>query len=159
MDLTRSLAHSGPVLIISGDWMSPTLVCHGTQPSARDPAARVVHLATAHLSNLSAASFTVALLNFFSRGHAFTTPHGGAPAGTRGCARAKHAAAPDQRGLPELIKRAYGERFWTRPGLDIRARRLWCSYAITAGWGDGGIPAARAHGLEREMEWCDIEEV
>ena len=63
------------------------------------------------------------------------------------------------REFQDLITRyAWGE-IWTRPGLDLRTRRL-LALAMTAAL--GRWEEFRLHvrtGLARELEWCDLEEV
>ena len=63
------------------------------------------------------------------------------------------------RDFQELITRFAWGTIWTRPGLDHRTRRLLV-LAITASM--GRWEEFRLHlgaGLERELEWPDIEEV
>jgi alkylhydroperoxidase/carboxymuconolactone decarboxylase family protein YurZ len=58
-----------------------------------------------------------------------------------------------------LITRYAWGSIWTRPGLDIRTRRLLV-LAMTAALGRWG--EFRLHvrtGLGAELEWCDLEEV
>ena len=73
--------------------------------------------------------------------------------------RAVAATTEFTRGFQDLITRyAWGE-IWTRPGLDLRTRRLLV-LAITASL--GRWEEFRLHvrtGLPRELEWCDLEEV
>jgi alkylhydroperoxidase/carboxymuconolactone decarboxylase family protein YurZ len=57
-----------------------------------------------------------------------------------------------------LTRYAWGS-VWTRPGLDVRMRRL-LALAIAAAL--GRWEEFRLHvrtGLEHELEWCDLEEV
>jgi len=73
--------------------------------------------------------------------------------------RARESATEFTRDFQDLITRyAWGE-IWTRPGLDVRTRRLLV-LAITAAM--GRWEEFRLHvrtGLEHELEWCDLEEV
>ena len=59
----------------------------------------------------------------------------------------------------DLITRYAWGTIWTRPGLDLRTRRLLV-LAITAAL--GRWEEYRLHvrtGLPRDLEWCDLEEV
>jgi len=63
------------------------------------------------------------------------------------------------RDFQDLIARYAWGAIWTRPGLDLRTRRLLV-LAITAAL--GRWEEYRLHvrtGLPRELEWCDLEEV
>lgn len=166
MDLTSSLAQiQVPVLIISGDLdVSLPWSGHGDVLAREIPAARVIHLATAHLSNLEMPrSFTAALLHFLLP--ADTAVHDAgmgirrAVLGDAHVDKAIAAAALTSEDFQDFITRCVWGAIWTRPGLDIRTRRLLV-LAITAGM--GRWEEFRLHvrtGLERELEWCDIEEV
>ena len=166
MDLTPSLAQiQVPVLIISGDLdVSLPWSGHGDVLAREIPAARVVHLATAHLSNLEMPrSFTAALLDFLLP--ADTADHDAGMGVRRAVLGDPHvdkaiaAAALTSEDFQDFITRCVWGTIWTRPGLDIRTRRLLV-LAITAGM--GRWEEFRLHvrtGLERELEWCDIEEV
>jgi alkylhydroperoxidase/carboxymuconolactone decarboxylase family protein YurZ len=66
------------------------------------------------------------------------------------------AASP---AFQDVITRYGWGTIWTRPGLDIRTRRL-LAIAIAAAM--GRWEEFRMHvrlGLARELEWCDLEEV
>lgn len=166
MDLTPSLAQiQVPVLIISGDLdVSLPWSGHGDVLAREIPAARVAHLATAHLSNLEMPrSFTAALLH--SLLPADTAVHDAGMGVRRAVLGDPHvdkaiaAAALTSEDFQDFITRCVWGTIWTRPGLDIRTRRLLV-LAITAGM--GRWEEFRVHvrtGLERELEWCDIEEV
>jgi 4-carboxymuconolactone decarboxylase len=63
------------------------------------------------------------------------------------------------RDFQDLITRYAWGTIWTRPGLDIRTRRLLV-LAMTAAL--GRWEEFRLHvrtGLVHELEWCDLEEV
>jgi 3-oxoadipate enol-lactonase / 4-carboxymuconolactone decarboxylase len=151
-------------LVISGDldvslpWTghSEVLATHIRRP-------RVVHLKTAHLSNLEMPrSFSAAL-------HAFlpTERTDGRESGMR-VRRAVLGDAHVDKSLASTLSTPEFQDFitryawgtvWTRPGLDVRTRRLLV-LAITAAM--GRWEEFRLHvrtGLAHELEWCDIEEV
>ena len=165
MDLTDTMsAIRLPVLIISGRH-DPSLPWkgHGDRLAGGIPGARVRHLPTAHLSNLEAPrSFTAALLEFLAAG-----PRGSVrEAGMRvrrtvlGDAHVDRASLdPVSPAFQELITSYAWGTIWTRPGFDVRTRRLQV-LAITAA--TGRWEEFRLHvrtGLARELEWCDLEEV
>lgn len=166
MDQTGALAQIRiPVLVISGDFdVSLPWAGHG-EPLARGIAeSRVVHLPTAHLSNLEAPrSFTAAVLGFL-----LPSERGSVEAGLRtrravlGDAhvdRALASAAESSEDFQDLITRYAWGTIWTRPGLDVHTRRLLV-LAVTAAM--GRWEEFRLHlktGLDRELEWCDVEEV
>ncbi len=151
-------------LVISGDldvslpWTghSEVLASHIRRP-------RVVHLKAAHLSNLEMPrSFSAAL-------HAFlpTERTDGRESGMR-VRRAVLGDAHVDKSLASTLSTPEFQDFitrfawgtvWTRPGLDVRTRRLLV-LAITAAM--GRWEEFRLHvrtGLAHELEWCDIEEV
>lgn len=166
MDLTGMIGRIRiPVLIISGHLdVALPWAGHGDVLARGIPAARVVHLAAAHLSNIEAPrSFTAALLDFL------------VPAGTAspetglrmrrevlGDAHVDDAlasATQSSQDFQDLVTRYAWGTVWTRPGLDVRTRRLLV-LAITAAM--GRWEEFRLHvrtGLPRELEWCDLEEV
>jgi 3-oxoadipate enol-lactonase/4-carboxymuconolactone decarboxylase len=166
MDERASLATIRcPVLVIDGELdVSLPWQGHGEILGRDIPSAHVVHLHAAHLSNLECPrSFTRALFRFFA-------PPAGAGVdrgmqvrrevlGAEHVDRAVAATTEFTRGFQDLITRyAWGE-IWTRPGLDLRTRRLLV-LAITASL--GRWEEFRLHvrtGLPRELEWCDLEEV
>ena len=161
MDQTSLLtAIRAPVLIISGDHdVSLPWAGHGEVLARAIPNARAIHLPAAHLSNLEAPrSFSAALFGFLD----------GAASGdgmemrrtVLGAAHVDRAsAAPASTAFQDLITRYAWGAVWTRPGLDIRTRRLLV-LATTAAL--GRWDEFRLHvrtGLQRELEWCDLEEV
>lgn len=164
-DLTAELGNLKPhTLVITSD-LDGSLPWHGHSEvlAARIRKPRVVHLKAAHLSNLEMPhSFSAAL-------HAFlpTERTDGRESGMR-IRRAVLGDAHVDRSLvspystPEfqdfLTRYAWGS-VWTRPGLDVRTRRLLV-LAMTAAM--GRWEEFRLHvrtGLSHELEWCDIEEV
>jgi 4-carboxymuconolactone decarboxylase len=69
------------------------------------------------------------------------------------------ASAARSDDFQDLITRYAWGTIWTRPGFDIRTRRLLV-LAMTAAM--GRWEEFRLHvrtGLPRELEWCDIEDV
>ena len=164
-DMTAELGNLKPhTLVISGD-LDASLPWHGHSEvlAARIRKPRVVHLKTAHLSNLEMPhSFSAAL-------HAFlpTERTDGRESGMRirrsvlGDAHVDRSLASPY-STPEfqdfITRYAWGS-VWTRPGLDVRTRRLLV-LATTAAM--GRWEEFRLHvrtGLTHELEWCDIEEV
>jgi 3-oxoadipate enol-lactonase/4-carboxymuconolactone decarboxylase len=165
MDLTPVLARIRvPVLIINGEIdTSLPWTGHGDVLAREIPGAQVVHLASAHLSNLETPrAFTAALFAFL------LPPADAAEAGPRvrraalGDAhvdRAVASAAETSLAFQEMITRYAWGGIWARPGLDWRTRRLLV-LAIAASM--GRWDEFRLHvrsGLARELEWCDVEEV
>lgn len=154
-----------PVLIISGDRdVSLPWAGHGDVLARAIPGARVRHLAAAHLSNLEAPrAFAAALLDFLR-----PSPTSSAEAGLRvrravlGDAhvdRALASASDVSADFQDLVTRYAWGTIWTRPGLDVRTRRLLV-LAVTAAM--GRWEEFRLHvrtGLAHELEWCDLEEI
>ena len=150
--------------MISGDLdVSLPWTGHSEILASRIRRPRVVHLKTAHLSNLELPrSFSAAL-------HAFlpTERTDGRESGMRvrravlgdahvDKALESTASTPE---FQDFITRYAWGTIWTRPGLDVRTRRLLV-LATTAAM--GRWEEFRLHlrtGLARELEWCDIEEV
>jgi 3-oxoadipate enol-lactonase/4-carboxymuconolactone decarboxylase len=153
-----------PTLVISGEldvslpWKGHSEVLAS---SIREP--RIVHLKTAHLSNLERPrSFSAALHAFLPRDPADLRESG---------MRVRRAVLGDAHvdkslvstlSTPEfqdfITRFAWGS-IWTRPGLDVRTRRLLV-LSITAAM--GRWEEFRLHvrtGLVHELEWCDLEEV
>ncbi|MPY90307.1 MAG: 3-oxoadipate enol-lactonase [Luteitalea sp.] len=166
MDLTATMGQIRvPVLIISGDLdVSLPWTGHGDVLAGGIPRARVVHLPTAHLSNLETPrSFTAALLDFLAPANT-ASPEDGmrmrrAVLGDAHVDQALAAAASSSEAFQDLVTRYGWGSIWTRPGLDVRTRRLLV-LAMTAAM--GRWEEFRLHlrtGLSRELEWCDVEEV
>ena len=132
---------------------------------ARDiPNARVLHLPTAHLSNLERPrSFTSALLDFLvsAAGDALEAGYQ-MRRETLGDAYVDAAIAKTTeftREFQELITRYAWGTVWTRPGLDRRTRRL---LALSATCSLGRWEEFRLHvrtGLEHLLEPCDLKEL
>jgi 3-oxoadipate enol-lactonase/4-carboxymuconolactone decarboxylase len=154
-----------PTLIIVGDrdvstpWEGPGQVL------AREiSGARVEHLPTAHLSNLEApSSFNAALAHFLLPAPADTLAAGfetrRAVLGDAHVNRAMAATTTDfTRDFQELITRYAWGSIWSRPGLDIRTRRM---LALTATAALGRWEEYRLHvrtGLAYGLEPCDLQE-
>lgn len=154
-----------PVLVVSGDLdVSMPWATHSRILAERIPGARTVHLDAGHLSNIEAPRmFSAALAEFL-----LPAPPSRLEAGERvrravlGDAhvdRATAAATLLTRDFQALITEYAWGAIWSRPGLDVRTRRL-LALAITAAlgrWEEFRLHA-RA-GLARELELCDLEEV
>ena len=151
-----------PTLIVDGAYdVSLPWQGHGEAMAAGLAHATVVRLAAAHLSNLERPrSFTAALLRFLLP--APDTYADGLQVRRRvlGAAHVDRASAsPASAAFQELITRYAWGSIWTRPGLDIRTRRLLV-LAMTAAL--GRWEEFRLHvrtGLAAELEWCALEEV
>lgn len=154
-----------PVLVISGDLDVPMpWTGHGEVIARGISGATVVHLDAAHLSNIERPrSFTAALYRFLLPAGE-TAREGGLHMrrqvlGDAHVDRALASATASTRDFQELLTRYAWGAIWTRPGLDVRTRRLLVA-AITASL--GRWEEFRLHvrtGLARELEWCDLEEV
>ncbi len=164
-DLTAAIEKIAvPVLVISGELdVSLPWRGHG-ELLAGIPGARVVHLPTAHLSNLEAPrSFTEALFDFLLPPQAGSYEDGlrmrRTVLGDAHVDRALASTTPFNRAFQDLITRYAWGAIWTRPGLDLRTRRLLV-LAMTAAM--GRWEEFRLHlrtGLAGGLEWCDLEEV
>lgn len=152
-----------PALIISGDRdVSTPWSGHGDRLAADIPGARVVHLPTAHLSNLEAPRAFLAAVRAFLLPPAEPSGEPGMKIRRRvlGDAHVDRAStAPVSPAFQDLITRYVWGTIWTRPGLDMRTRRLLV-LAVTAA--TGRWEEFRLHvraGLAGGLETCDIEEV
>jgi 3-oxoadipate enol-lactonase/4-carboxymuconolactone decarboxylase len=165
MDQTATMSAIGmPALIISGDGdVSLPWDGHGELLARAIAGARVVHLPTAHLSNLEAPrSFTAAVRGFLRP----ATNDAAVDAGMKvrravlGDAHVDQSmAAPVSPDFQRLITQYAWGTIWTRPGFDVRTRRLLV-LAMTAAM--GRWEEFRLHvrtGMAHELEWCDLEEV
>jgi len=154
-----------PVLVVDGELdVSLPWKGHG-EILARDiPGAEVVHLRAAHLSNLECPrAFTSAVLRFLAAPADSTLDAGmrmrRLVLGEDHVDRAIASTTEFTRDFQDLITRYAWGAIWTRPGLDLRTRRL-LALAITAAL--GRWEEYRLHvrtGLPRDLEWCDLEEV
>jgi 3-oxoadipate enol-lactonase/4-carboxymuconolactone decarboxylase len=154
-----------PTLIIAGNRdVSTPWDGHG-EILARDiPAAQSLRLPAAHLSNLERPrSFSAALLGFLLPQSTTDTLDAGnatrrAVLGDAHVDRAAAATDDFNREFRELITRYAWGSIWTRPGLDVRTRRLLVlvTMASLGRWEEFSMHA-RA-GLEHELEPCDLKE-
>jgi 3-oxoadipate enol-lactonase/4-carboxymuconolactone decarboxylase len=154
-----------PALIVDGELdVSLPWKGHGDLLARDLPGAAVVHLPAAHLSNIeSPRAFGAALLRFLLPPAAVPGEAGmqvrRAVLGDAHVERAIASTTPFTRDFQDLITRYAWGAIWTRPGLDVRTRRLLV-LAITASM--GRWEEFRLHvrtGLSHELEWCDLEEV
>lgn len=152
-----------PVLVISSDEdKSLPWTGHGDVLAKGIPGARVVQLPTAHLSNIEAPrSFTAALFDFLLPTDAADA--GGGQRTRRAVLGSDHvdralanAVSP---AFQDLITRYAWATIWSRPGLDVRTRRLLviAIAAATGRWEEFSLHVRT--GLAHELEWCDLEEV
>ena len=154
-----------PTLVIGGDLdVSMPWQDHGAVLVSSIEGARAVRLPTAHLSNLEQPrSFAAALTRFvlsppedrLESGFAMRR----AVLGDAHVDRAMASTTDLTRDFQDLITRYAWGTIWTRPGLDLRTRRLLVLAATAA---LGRWEEFRLHvrtGLAHELEWCDLEEV
>lgn len=159
-DLTRIAV---PTLVISGDLdVSMPWAAHSALLARGIPRAQVVQLPAAHLSNIETpAAFSAALTRFLPAPAADPAVAGDrvrrAVLGDAHVDRA--AAAPLTAEFQALITRYAWGAIWSRPGLDVRTRRL-LTLAIAASlgrWEEFRLHAGA--GLARDLEPCDLQEV
>jgi 3-oxoadipate enol-lactonase / 4-carboxymuconolactone decarboxylase len=157
-----------PTLVIAGDRdVSTPWEGHG-EVLARDiPGARALRLPSAHLSNIERPhSFTTALLEFLR----LLSDHPANPMdagfavrremlGDAHVDRAIANTTDFNREFQELITRYAWGTVWTRPGLDLRSRRLLvlATMAALGRWEEFSLHV-RA-GLAHELEPSDLKEV
>ncbi|HLK17766.1 MAG TPA: alpha/beta fold hydrolase, partial [Bryobacteraceae bacterium] len=153
-----------PTLIFAGDRdVSTPWTGHGEVLAREIPQAQVIHLPTAHLSNLERPrSFSAALFDFL-----IPPPADALEAGmfarrqTLGDSYVDAAVAKTTdftRDFQELITRYAWGTIWTRPGLDPRTRRLLAlSVAAALGRWEEFRMYIRT-GLQHELEACDLKE-
>ena len=154
-----------PVLVISGALdISLPWTGHSEILARNIPGATVLHLPAAHLSNIEQPrSFTAALQRFLLRTEEDVTSAGMRMRrhvlGDAHVDRAIAATTDATRDFQDLITRFAWGTIWTRPGLDVRTRRLLvlATTAALGRWEEFTLHV-RA-GLPRELEWCDLEEV
>jgi 3-oxoadipate enol-lactonase / 4-carboxymuconolactone decarboxylase len=166
MDQTSLLAAvASPTLVISGDhdvampWDGHSAVLTGAIPGAR-----AIRLPAAHLSNLERPrSFSRALLDFLvpeppdRREAGFRVRR--AVLGEDYVDRAVASTTDFTRAFQALVTDVPWGTIWTRPGLDVRTRRL---LVLTTTAALGRWEEFRLHltaGLARDLEPCDVEEV
>jgi 3-oxoadipate enol-lactonase/4-carboxymuconolactone decarboxylase len=167
MDLTPLLTRiQMPILIVDGT-LDTSLPWRGFGEvlAHHIAGAHVVHLDAAHLSNIERPrGFTAAVLRFLLPAAAEASPR---EAGMRvrrrvlGDAhvdRATADAAQTSEAFQDLITRFAWGTIWSRPGLDVRTRRLLV-LAITAAMGRWEEFRLHARsGFAHDLEWCDVEE-
>jgi 3-oxoadipate enol-lactonase/4-carboxymuconolactone decarboxylase len=155
-----------PTLIIVGDRDASTPWSgHGEVLARAIPGVRVVHLPTAHLSNLERPrSFSAALLDFLLPPAAADPLQAGyqvrrAMLGDAYVDAAIANTTEFTREFQELITRYAWGTIWTRPGIPRHTRRL-LALTVTAALGrwEEFRMYVRA-GLEHELEPCDLKEV
>jgi len=157
-----------PTLVIVGDRdVATQWEGHGEILAREIPGARALRLQAAHLSNLDRPrSFTTAILEFL-RG-AERQPTDALQSGFAmrremlGDAHVDRAIAETtdfNRDFQEMITRYAWGTIWTRPGLDLRTRRLLvlAMMASMGRWEEFSMHV-RA-GLARELEACDLKEL
>lgn len=166
MDLRGDLGRIAcPVLVIDGDLdVSLPWKGHGELLARDIPGARAIHLDAAHLSNLERPrAFTAGLFGFLLPPPAIDRDAGmrvrRSVLGDAHVDRAAENTTAFTRDFQDLITRYAWGAIWTRPGLDVRTRRLLV-LAVTAAL--GRWEEFRLHvrtGSGRDLEWCDLEEV
>ena len=156
-----------PVLVISGDNdVSTPWSGHGETLANGIAGARAIHLAAAHLSNVERpSSFCAALFDFLLPASSLADPFKEGIAVRRVVLGDEHvdraiAGTTELNGeFQEFITRCVWGTVWTRPGLDLRTRRL-LALAITASlgrWEEFQLHVKT--GLSAELETVDLKEV
>lgn len=154
-----------PTLVIAGTRdISMPWEAHSRPLAEQIPHARLIRLDAAHLSNIEAPrAFSVAVADFLlDRGP--SAHHAGSRVrrqvlGDAHVDRAEAAATEFTRAFQELITTFAWGTIWTRPGLDVRTRRLLV-LAMTAA--QGRWEEFRLHlksGLAQDLEPADVKEV
>jgi 3-oxoadipate enol-lactonase/4-carboxymuconolactone decarboxylase len=167
-DMNQTVLLAGikiPTLIVVGDRdVSTPWTGHGEVLAQEIPHARVVHLPTAHLSNIERPrSFSSALLEFLFSATADSLEAGfdvrRAMLGDEYVDAAISKTTEFTREFQELITRFAWGTIWTRPGIPRRTRRLLALTVMAAlgRWEEFRI-YVRA-GLEHELEPCDLKEL
>ena len=155
-----------PTLVIVGDRdVSTPWEGHGEVLTRDIPGARAVRLPAAHLSNIERPRwFTTALLEFLRAGSVTDAREAGLAVrremlGDAHVDRAIASTNDFNREFQDLITRYAWGTVWTRPGLDLRTRRLLvlATMAALGRWEDFSMHV-RA-GLAHELEPCDLKEV
>jgi len=153
-------------LIVSADHdLSTPWIGHGEVLARGIPSAHVVHLPTAHLSNLERPrSFSSALLEFLaplSLGGDLATGYQMRRTilGDEYVDRAIAGTTAFTRAFQEMITRQAWGAVWGRPGLAPEIRRL-LALATLAALGNWDEFRLHVHaGLEHELEACDLKEL
>lgn len=155
-----------PTLVIGGDAdVSMPWDDHAGALAAAIAGARAVRLPTAHLSNLEQPrSFSAALFAFLLPESAGDPIDAGFTArrsvlGDAHVDRAVLSMTTFTEPFQQLITRYAWGSIWTRPGLDVRTRRLLV-LAMTAAlgrWEEYNLHLRT--GLDHELEWSDVQEV
>ncbi len=166
LDMTAELPGiPTPVLVVGGDRdISLPWTPHGETLAAGIRGARVVMLHAAHLSNLEVPRmFNAAVLAFLAPAEGSGDGDGERVRrevlGDAHVDRAIASTTPLTRDFQALITDYAWGAVWSRPGLDVRSRRM-LALAITASlgrWEEFRLHATA--GLARELELCDLEEV
>jgi 3-oxoadipate enol-lactonase/4-carboxymuconolactone decarboxylase len=154
-----------PTLVIGSDTdLSTPWVGHGDLLTARIRGSVAVKLPTAHLSNIEKPrTFTSELLNFL-----VPQPKNALDCGISIRRQVLGDAHVDRsienttsfnRPFQEMITRYGWGTIWTRPGLDIRTRRMLVltTTAVMGRWEEFRMHVRT--GLEKELEACDLQEV
>jgi 3-oxoadipate enol-lactonase / 4-carboxymuconolactone decarboxylase len=154
-----------PTLVISGDHdVAMPWDDHGAMLTREIQGAKAVRLPAAHLSNLERPrSFTSALFDFLLP-HAANRRDAGdrvrrAVLGSDYVDRAVARTSDFTREFQELLADVPWGTIWTRPGLDVRTRRL---LVLTTTAALGRWEEFRLHlraGLAHELEVSDVKEV
>ena len=155
-----------PTLVIAGDHDPSTpWEGHGEVLAREIKGAKVLRLPSFHLSNIERPrSFTTALLEFLLPSVAENAVEAGLAMrremlGEAHVERAMANTTDFNRDFQDLITRYAWGTVWTRPGLDLRTRRLLvlATMAASGRWEEFSMHV-RA-GLARELEVCDLREV
>jgi 3-oxoadipate enol-lactonase / 4-carboxymuconolactone decarboxylase len=161
-----------PTLVISSEFdLSTPWTGSGEVLASSIPGAQVVHLPTAHLSNLEKPrSYTAALLEFFKPNESHTSVPGWDPyesgmkvrrsvLGDAHVDRSIARTTPFTKDFQDMITRFAWGTVWTRTSVDHRTRRMMVLTAMAA---LGRWEEFRMHvraGLAHELEPCDLKEV
>jgi 3-oxoadipate enol-lactonase / 4-carboxymuconolactone decarboxylase len=153
-----------PTLVISGDGdVSLPWTGHSEILAGEIPGARVVHLPTAHISNLERPrSFSAALFDFLLAGPGDSLEAGAAvrraTLGEAHVDRATRAGTEFTRDFQDYLTRTVWGTIWTRPGLDRRTRRLLVltTTAALGRWEEYRLHVRAA--LTSDVEPCDLKE-
>jgi len=164
-DVTSALpAIHVPTLVISGNGdVSLPWVGHSEILAGEIPRARVVHLSTAHISNLEQPrSFTASLFEFLAPEASDPLETGAAMRravlGEAHVDRAMRASTEFTRDFQQYLTRTVWGTIWTRPVLDRRTRRLLVltTTAALGRWEEFRLHVRAA--LSSDVEVCDLKE-